>query len=70
MKTAVRKIVKIDNVRVTLRIEYDLEFDGITLEHVGEPKVTAFVAGAVVDPYARFGDDRMRKLVARLSDAH
>lgn len=66
MKQAVRKIVKIDGERVTLRIEWQLAFDGVTLEPVGEPKVTAFVAGQVVDPFERFGDDRIRKIVARV----
>lgn len=67
MKQAIRKIVKIDNERVTLRIEWQLEFDGVTLEPVGEPKVVAFVGGQVVDANARFGDDRMRKIIARLT---
>ena len=67
MKQAIRKLVTIDGERVTLRIEWQLAFDGVTLEPVGEPKVSAFVSGQVVDPFARFGDDRMRKMIARLT---
>lgn len=65
LKHAVRKIVSIQGEKVTLRIEQELEFDGITLEPKGEAKIVAFVGGQVVDPFKRYGDDAMRKVIAK-----
>ncbi|WP_156933645.1 hypothetical protein [Paracoccus sp. J39] len=66
MKDVTRKLVRIDGKSVTLRIEQDLEFDGITLEPKGEPKVVAFVSGRVVDPFEEFGMERMRRVMSKV----